>query len=317
MGSSVAKNIYYAGVALLQLHRRRTASLKRDGKIAVLNLHRVSDASSPYWPPMKPAVFESLLVFLKANFDLRLFRDLNESVGSRPIAVLSFDDGYYDFLEYALPILRRHGLSANMNVIPQCAESGEPIWNVQLYDFLAAAPMTAVNKLDIPGFGAKLTGGTESEKLRFGLQLSRYLKSLSRAKRLETWGGIAAPMADTEYPRTRMMSTDEIKSIAGEVEIGVHSFSHESMGNESTQFFEKDLDRCQEYFEQGLALPLSIYAFPNGSYRPEHIEILTRRGFDQILLVDEEFASHGANVIPRLTMYGETAREVAMRVLAF
>jgi len=39
-------------------------------------------------------------------------------VDTRPAVVLSFDDGYQDFVEYAMPVLAKHGVKVNFNVCP-------------------------------------------------------------------------------------------------------------------------------------------------------------------------------------------------------
>jgi peptidoglycan/xylan/chitin deacetylase (PgdA/CDA1 family) len=312
------KNTYYSGLAGLGVHTRRIRKLGRED-VVVLNFHRVSPDDSPYWPPMKPEIFDAVLLFLARNFQVCLFDELPALDDDRPAAVISFDDGYYDFLEHALPLLERHGLRGNMNVIPQCAETGRPIWNVRLYDFLAVAPRELVNEIRLPGFAARLSGNSGPEKLAFGLALSRFLKSLPREQRLEVWDGIDRLMQDLEFVETRMMTVDEIRQLAAdtETEIGAHSFSHESMGLEAQDFFEDDFQKCSAFFRDELRIPMMTYAFPNGSYRPEQIEYLQAQGISNILLVDEMFAKRGVPAFPRLTMYGETRAEVEMRACGF
>jgi hypothetical protein len=89
------------------------------------------------------------------------------------------------------------------------------------------------------------------------------------------------------------------------------------MGFESMEFFNTDLHKCQEFFRSELEIPLSIYAFPNGSYRPEQISALRQKGIEHILLVDEQFASASSEVLTRLTIYGNTPGEVKMKALGY
>jgi hypothetical protein len=84
---------------------------------------------------------------------------------------------------------------------------------------------------------------------------------------------------------------------------------------EDESFFEDDFQQCRRYFENELSQPLSIYAFPNGSYRPEQIEYLRRNEVKQVLLVDEKFADAGSDVLTRLTIYGDSSAEVRMKAL--
>ncbi len=318
MSKTFLKKIYYAGLLAVQADKVRQRKIKRQKKIAVLNLHRVSPENNPFWSPLHPSIFDELLRFLQKNFEVCLFNQL-ESIGvtTKPVAVLSFDDGYYDFIEYALPLLEKYKMRANMNVIPQCAGSGKPIWNVQLYDFLNSAPRRLINEIKIPDFTANLTDESREAKLNYGLRISNYLKMRPRREREEIWQVIEPYLRQADCGQTRMMTIDEIHEISSETEIGVHSFSHESMGFETEDFFVQDFEKCREYFKDKLKLPLTIYAFPNGSYRAEQIDFLRRNEIEQILLVDEKFADFPADVFPRLTVYGEDGREIKMKSLGF
>ncbi len=318
MNKNLLKKIYYSGLSVLRGDKLRQQMLKRQNKIAILNLHRVSTVENPFWAPLHPKIFEGLLSYLQKNFEVCLFEELN-SVGksSRPLAILSFDDGYYDFIEYALPLLKKYKMRANMNVIPQCVESGKPIWNVRLYDFLNSAPQILINEIKLPEFDINLPDDSREAKLRYGLRISSYLKKRSREEREEIWQSIEPFLAKADFEQTRMMTAEDIHEIAGETEIGVHSFSHESMGFEENEFFERDFDKCRHYFQSKFNLPLITYAFPNGSYRPEQINFLRHNNVKHILLVNEEFADLQVDVFPRLTIYGETQTEVRMKSLGF
>lgn len=314
MLKQVLKKIYYAGASTIGLDSRALGKLKANRKAAVLNLHRVSRDANAYWPPMRPEIFEELLKFLRSNFEVCAISDLSDAKSSKPLAVLSFDDGYYDFVEFALPLLRKYKMPANMNVIPQCAVDGVPIWNVRLYDFLQGASVKQIHSLEVPGFAIKLRADNTDAKLKFGLQLSRYMKQRPRSEREEIWGAIE-PYLSESVSRTRMMTAAEIREVGDIIELGAHSYSHESMAYEDDKFFQEDFAKCKEFFDSEIRTPLSIYAFPNGSYRPEQVEFLSRSSVDHILLVGEEFADPRSRVLPRLTMYGETAAEVKMRSL--
>ncbi len=318
MNKDFLKKLYYAGLSAIGADVRQVKRLQNERKIAVLNLHRISPVENPFWSPLNPKIFEELLKFLRGKFEICLFSELKSFENSeKPIAVLSFDDGYYDFIEYGLPLLEKYKMRANMNVIPQCAESGKPIWNVRLYDFLNSAPRNLINEIKLPDFAAVLADDSRQAKLNYGLKISKYLKQRPRQEREEIWHLIEPFLEKTDFKQTRMMTADEIKQISAATEIGVHSFSHESMGFEENEFFERDFAECQKYFAEKFEIPLTIYAFPNGSYRSEQIEFLRQNAIKQILLVDEKFAEFQTDVFTRLTIYGDSRAEIKMKSLGF
>ena len=78
-----------------------------------------------------------------------------------------------------------------------------------------------------------------------------------------------------------------------------------------------DLERCQAFFRDQLQLPLRIYAFPNGSHRPQQIDLLERRGVEHVLIVGERYASGSSHVYPRFTYYADSTSEARLRALGY
>jgi len=313
----VFKSFYFHGLKLLGKDRRMLSHIRRNDAVTILNLHQVSPHPYPFWSPLNPEIFDDLLKFLKQHFEVVLLREIDSIKTKKPIAVLSFDDGYFNFIEYALPVLEKHNLRANMNVIPSCVESGEPVWNVKLYDFLTSAPKSLIDEIALPGFDYQLKDESNDGKIQYGLRISRFLKNRPRVEREELWKNIEKLMRKSDFKLTRMMNREEIKEIAKNHEIGAHSYSHESMKFEEIEFFKYDLQKCIKYFRENLDLPLDIYAFPNGSYTAEQIEILQQYKIKYALLVEEKYAKKEENVFPRFTIYGETPHETRFRALGF
>lgn len=314
MNRAAMKRLYLRLMELAGQERRLVRRIQRGRFLAVLNLHRVSPAANPFSPPISPEDFEDLLVFLKRHFRIGSIReDL-----PHPGVLLSFDDGYQDFVEYAMPILAKHGIRANQNIIPQCVESGTPLWNVQLYDLLNCASALPLRRLRLPGFSFPPPGTSSRSKAAFGAALSGFLKMRSKREREELCQALV-PLLEEVKPRgsTRMMDRDSVLQAAACHDIGVHSYAHESMGFESDIFFEQDLDRCEAYFRDVLHLPLDIYAFPNGSFRPTQIDILRAHGIRHVLLVEERFASGAGGVYPRISVSGESASEIRFQALGY
>lgn len=311
------KTGYYFLQRILRKDANLLQKIRRENLVTVLNLHQVSPHENPFWSPLKPEIFDDLLLFLKETFEVVPFHKIEETKSRKPLAVLSFDDGYYNFYEYAAPLLKKHGLAANMNIIPSCVESGEPMWNIKLYDFLNSAPKKLIEEINLPGFESRLTGENFAVKVQYGLKISRFLKNRPRTEREELWRGIEGLINNSDSQRTRMMNREEIKEIAETHEIGVHSFSHESMEFETDAFFEADFEKCADYFKNKLGLPLEIYAFPNGSYREGQITALQARGIKHVLLVGEDYANKGESVFSRFTIYGSSKLETRFQALGF
>jgi peptidoglycan/xylan/chitin deacetylase (PgdA/CDA1 family) len=309
----LVRSTTFGAMRLMGAQRWLRARIRDRGVIPVLNLHSISPTANPFWPPIHPKHFDAWLGRMKRVFEFRTFATLNEP-SRRPVAVLSFDDGYADFVEYAMPILQRHGLSANLNVITGAVESGEAPWNVRLYDWLNGMSASELSSVRVEGFDKRPRGDSQSTKLRFGIALSAFLKSRPRAERTALLEPLREKLSNAPHGR-RMMTPAQVQEVARHHEIGSHSHSHDSMGFETNDYFQEDYARSREWLtKQGIAT--DVYAFPNGSYRDEQVAWLREARVEHVLLVDERFVGrHERGSFPRLSVSGGSVAELELASL--
>tara|TARA_B100001964_G_C14206914_1_gene588586 strand:+ start:699 stop:1268 length:570 start_codon:yes stop_codon:yes gene_type:complete len=151
--------------------------------LIILNLHRIGNIDNSAYQPMDSKIFNELLLFIKENFFLTTFSQIKEiKKTNKPLMILSFDDGYKDFIEYAVPILYKHKIKVNQNIIPNCIESQIPPFNVEAQDFIGKAPMELLIKLNIPEI--KLNPEKEN-RIKLGQRVSNYIKNHSIEKQKE------------------------------------------------------------------------------------------------------------------------------------
>ena len=290
---------------------RKLRAIRDADVVTVLNLHRVAPPDGSTYPPLSPRLFDYLLRFVSKHFEVVTFAELTTSgEGQRPRLVLSFDDGYADFALYAAPLLEKYGIRANQNIIPECVESGLPPLNVVVQDFAGRAPMTALSRLEVPGFPppARMTRQAWAEGL------GKFIKYEPMEKQRRLAECILPQMKRVAgFAPTPMMGLADIRRLSGTHEFGAHSYSHASLGLESNDFVRDDVARCKQWFETNLDQPVDIYAFPNGSYRPGQCEIVQDLGVRRVLLVEEDFSVARASVHKRFTFFAHSRAEVRFR----
>ncbi|MFZ2727493.1 MAG: polysaccharide deacetylase family protein [Methylococcaceae bacterium] len=270
--------------------KRKLDFIKKYNALTILNLHRVAEFDSSSYPPLSPHLFEELLIFIKKNFDIISFESLrhNATKNQRPKLILSFDDGYKDFIDIAVPILEKHKITVNQNIIPYCIEKQLPPLNVIAQDFIGKAPESLLLKLDIPDFN--LSYHQINNRLKFGFLVSKFLKNRPMQQQNKLSEYLMPQFYNfKEFKITEMMSIYDIQELIDTHEIGVHSFYHASMAYETKEYFEKDLISCNEYFIKKLNRPAEIYAFPNGEFTKEQREIIEQSNYQTILLVENKF----------------------------
>src|SRR5687767_14220536 len=99
--------------ASLPERRVVNAHLARRGRapVHVLFYHRVADEPSSMWSLSNDA-FSEQIEWLRESFDLvsldEAQRRIRSGVNRRPAVSITFDDGYADNCEHALPLLVKH-----------------------------------------------------------------------------------------------------------------------------------------------------------------------------------------------------------------
>jgi peptidoglycan/xylan/chitin deacetylase (PgdA/CDA1 family) len=309
---SFAKKIALSWLSNPFRMRRQIERVARSRALIILSLHRVAPHDGSSYPPLDPAIFDHLLRFCKTTFEVVTFAELRSGRSfDRPPMIFSFDDGYKDFLQYAVPILSRHAIKVNQNIIPACVEGGLPPINVVVQDFIGKAPRRAVNDIQIPGWGF-LDGAAEPEAL--GRRVSAFIKNKPIAEQKLLAEALIPTFFDVqEFKPTPMMSRDEIGQINGIHELGAHSYEHATMLCEDDDYVRDDASKCRQYFEETLGTTTKIYAFPNGQYRPAHLDIVRQEGFSEILLVGDQFSSPRAAEHHRFDFRATSGSEARFR----
>lgn len=304
MPRAAARSAFLALARLVGTDRRLLAGIERSGAAIVLSLHRVSPEPNDFYPPIHPRAFDALVSYLVPRFRLTTFAGAADaSTDGRPVAVLSFDDGYHDFVEHAMPILDRHGVRANQNVIASTVLSAAAPWTQRLMDFLVAAPASLLREVRLPGFDQPPPQPDPRERELYGVALVRYLTDRTRASRAPLLEHLEREMSRFDLPPTRMMDVRDVREAAAAGhELGAHSFDHDPMDVETLEDFRDDLERCAAVFRERLALPLEVYAFPFGRHRPEQVDVLLSRGMRAVLLVGDRYAKRGGPVYPRFAV---------------
>ena len=300
--------------------KRLLKKIQKNDLLPILNFHRISPHQNFFWNPLHPSDFDDLMLFLKKHFEIITFSEIGEILAGkkkleRPPLLLTFDDGYYDFIEYAVPILQKYEIRVSLNVVSEMLMGAEPFWTSQLYSFLQNAPLELINKISFSNFKRQLKSKDKEEAQSYALALVRFLKQRPKKSRLKLLNDIAPILAEIPFSGPKMMHLKDVKMLSSIHEIGAHAYSHESMGEEDSDFFQKDFHACSDFFREKLNLPLKTYAFPNGSYRKEQLDYLLKQGVQNILLVGEKYSELGTRLHTRFTIAGDSKSELRLKAL--
>ena len=308
------KGCYFTLLGRPSALKPRLEALASNRLLTVLNLHRIEDREEGPYRSLTPRLFCDWLGWLKTVFDIVTFGELGtRSSAGKPLLILSFDDGYKDFIDTVAPILETNGLRANLNVIPDCADNGLPPMNGLLQDFISAAPVSLLRELSVPGMRGKIDA---DRRAAAGLRASSALKNRPIAEQKAIVETLKPLFERLDGPwATPMMTAADVREVSQAHEIGAHSFEHASMAYETDAYLVADAGRCKTWFRDHVGLDPQIYAFPNGSLREAQPAVVRELGYPFVLDVGERFSRPDATLHPRFTLHADSLGEARFRAV--
>ncbi|MFI5203015.1 MAG: polysaccharide deacetylase family protein [Flavobacteriales bacterium] len=306
----------YTGLRWL-LHKRKPVD-----SVSVFSLHRVTNEPDYFFEPVRPDFFENFVLYLKQNYDMVLFSEIQHK-GSRPKAILSFDDGYRDFLEHALPILMKYNVPCNLNLVNDCLNGTEIIWTQKLNDLFKYFKEHAIYEDDTLkklGLSYGLCDNNwRSYHYQFYMKLL-HLKGQDRNALLTNLG-----LRYSVNSNCKMLTWEDVTYCIKnhKVEIGTHTYGHESLVTLSSDSeFDSQIKKSITEFKDKLGIDVKILAFPNGAYNGDVIEYASHIGLTYLLKVDGRLNScknlkPAGNVISRINVVNESMDEAVLRAELF
>jgi peptidoglycan/xylan/chitin deacetylase (PgdA/CDA1 family) len=178
---------------------------------------------------------------------------------------LTFDDGYRDNLETALPILRRLRLPATFYLVPGLLDRAvRPWWETLAWAFSRASAAAADWR------GRRLAAGPGEASRAAMLMVAEEVKRLPRAARDAEIDGLIGelrPGGSEEEVAELFLDWDGARRLAAGAAIGSHTAYHAILSEESPDEQERDLLGSRERLERELSVPAATLAYPNGTPR--------------------------------------------------
>lgn len=294
-------------------------------RLTTLIFHRVLAQPDPLFPgEIDARQFDEICTWLASWFtvlplDQAVERLARDDLPARALAI-SFDDGYADNHDRAMPILRKHGLTATFYVATGFLDGGR-MWNDSLIESLRHCAAPELNLSGTPAAALGRLSLTDIAARRRAIQhcLSK-VKYLAPAERLD-WVAAIAERAGVTLPDDLMMSSAQVRGLRdGGMHIGAHTVSHPILARLSRCDAEQEIADSKHALEAVLGERVGHFAYPNGKpgedYSPESVKIVKSLGFDFAVSTVWGVATSGCDQfqIPRFTPWDRTRLRFGMRL---
>ncbi len=243
---------------------------------AIYTLHhvrppRTADFQPNYHLEVTPDFLREMLSHLREH-DIEivtldeLHHRLVERDFSRRVACFTFDDGYRDNRDFALPVMREFDAPFTIYVASDFAEGRGRLWWVALEQLVAKAQQIEV---EIGGLALRLDASTPTAKCVTFQRLHDWLRTLPGEHDIER--EISALCArhgidEASICRELCMSWDELRALSGEplISIGAHSISHCNLAKQTEETARTEIAESRTRIENELQRPVLHLAYPYG-----------------------------------------------------
>ena len=291
------------------------------GGLAILIYHRILPEADEISSDVTARVFDAQMRGLTDHFTpVRLSEALDRldsgSLPSRAVCV-TFDDGYRNNAEVALPILERHGVPATFFVATGFMDGGV-MWNDAVIEAIRASRSA---RLDLERWGQGVFALDTSEARReCAKKLLTYLKYTPPEERESKVHDLAEHLA-VAPPRDLMMRAEHVRALkSAGMEIGAHSVSHPILAKLSRADAEREIVESGRHLAEILREPTRLFAYPNGKpgldYAPEHVEMVRKAGYRSAFATIPGMASVRSDryQVPRIAPWGRNPRGFSLRL---
>jgi peptidoglycan/xylan/chitin deacetylase (PgdA/CDA1 family) len=270
---------------LLRAAVAAAASAGTTGRLSVLIYHRVLERPDPLFPDEVDARrFADQMALLSTAFNVIPLSEAVDRLVERrlpPRAVcVTFDDGYRDNCEVALPILARYRVPATFFVASGFLDGGT-MWNDVVIETVRRLPGPDVDWSAL-GLG-RFRLATIEDRRHAVLELVGALKYRERTQRAKLVDAIAR-QSGVELPTDLMMTSKQVATLAGAgMEIGAHTLTHPILAQLDDGAAADEILSNRDRLQQITGKPVTLFAYPNGKpdrdYAARDVRIVRDGGF--------------------------------------
>lgn len=252
-------------------------------KVCVIFYHRVNELLfDQHNLCVSPVNFDQHMRYLKKNYNILRFEEDWQDT-DRDSVVVTFDDGYLDNYEYAIPILNELEIPATIFVSSSCLKGDREFWWDELETILLLEDIPEVFCLEDKEYGCRWRTKSLGERIncyravrRMMMNLTNYEKRCEWMNQMWKWSG---------YSRhTRMQNQTITDAVCKEISnmknmsIGCHTVSHPALGSLGWEDQMWEIRECKEYLEELTGTKIETLSYPLGSYNADTERVCSEAG---------------------------------------
>lgn len=264
------------------LARRGFSARGANGSVKIFAYHRVvadiakAEREAIYGIVISTATFRKHCQILRSSYDVVSLETAANALAEdrkleRPMAVITFDDGYRDFYEEAFPVLKELGLPATMFLPTACIGQAKPLAHDRIFWLLKLGleGSISIDKL-LPkaGLDTELAARITSSKQL--LKMTEEIVYLRHDLRKKIIAELERALGHefTGYPREYDLLTWEMvrEMSTHDITFGSHTANHVVLPLENESVIKTEIAESKRELERRIGQSVVTFAYPNGEY---------------------------------------------------
>lgn len=303
----------------------RLAARYTRGLGAILMFHRVRLSSRERFAPnggleITPGFLDQLLTRLKAEgYSIVSLDEAVARIGAgagadetAPFVALTFDDGYRDTADVALPILEKHGAPFTVFVTTGFADRTARMWWVEMEEAIAALPCV---RIEAAGRMFDLRAGSAAEKQAAFEALYWPLRAGEESELLRVAGALAdeAGIERVDLVDELCLNWSGLRKLSQHrlAAIGAHTLTHPMLAKHPDDVARREIVESKAIIECEIGAQVKHLAYPvgdPGSAGAREFVLARQAGFESAVttrpgMIFPEHAGH-LTALPRLSVNG-------------
>ena len=265
------------------------------------------------WCYVEAESFRRQIRYLKKNFEVIPLSQVPERLSSgkfdRPLAVITFDDGYQNNFDVAFPILKEEGLPAVIFLTTGLINTDDTLWVCRLHHAFSITKETKIDwegkNYDISGYNQKAELIALIKKKLKKLGINEILPQLKEVLSKLDYDVFTSIEHASPYRMLDYLSINEMNQ-SGLIEFGAHTISHEILSRLSIEEQDKEIKGSIDAVSKITGKRCTLFAYPNGSeedYGDNTVELLDKYGIEASVTTIENIIKHDTPLL-ELRRYG-------------
>jgi peptidoglycan/xylan/chitin deacetylase (PgdA/CDA1 family) len=313
------------GVSALVRAAFALEGLARGPVLSTLIFHRVHPEADELFPTAPDAArFSQIMEFVASAFQVMTLGDavraLENDTLPRRALVITFDDGYADNVEIAMPIMKKVGVPGTFFVSTGFLDGGR-MWNDTVIECVRRSRLPEIDLTFLEA--GRVSIGTLCERRMAVDVILPKLKYLGLAERNLAIERLRILSEVDLLPPDLMMTTSQLRRLSDAgMEIGGHTVWHPILSSVPPEVAEREIREGRSHLQEIVGKTIDVFAYPNGKpgrdFQAEHVAMVRRLGFRGAVTTAPGVGVAGDDVfqIPRFTPWGDSLLAWSARLFA-